>query len=258
MRHVTPVKGGVTSRGPRPVATPDPRLPGVTALPTVHASDTDPEELITVPRPETRPAAHRLPWATATEPAEPARADGPFEIVVVCRANEARSPLIERLLGAELERLAPGDFRVTSCGTRARVGAGAAHGTLELLRSHGIDAADHRARQLTPAELDDVDLVVTAERSHSDRVLDLAPGLLKRTFTFLELAGLAVHAETGALEGRAFVERAAALRAGLAGVDGHRADLDDPVSTVPGAFELLDLRTQDAVFVIARALAGSS
>jgi protein-tyrosine phosphatase len=250
------VKDGVMSRGPRPGRPPDPRLPGVTALPTVHATNTDPEELITVPRRETRPAAHRLPWA-ADAPGTPAIV-GRFDIVVVCRANEARSPLIERLLSAELDRLAPGDFRVTSCGTRARVGASAAHGTLELLRSHGIDASDHRARQLVPALVDDADLVVTAERSHSDQVLDLAPGLLKRTFTFLELAELAVHAETAALAGPAFVERAAALRAGLGQDDGHPTDLDDPVSTVPGAFELLDLRTQDAVDVIARALAGAS
>lgn len=224
----------------------------------MHATTTDPEELIAVPRPETRTVTHRLPWATAAATVEPERARGPFEIVVVCRANEARSPLIERLLGAELDRVAPGEFHVASYGTRVRVGAPAAQGTLALLRSHGVDASDHRARQLTSAVVDGADLVVTAERSHSDRVLELAPGLLKRTFTFLELAELAVHAETTALRGPAFVERAAALRAGLAQLDGHRVDLDDPVSTVPGAFELLDLRTQDAVFVIARALGGAS
>ena len=46
------------------------------------------------------------------------------------------------------------------------------------------------ARQLTPAMVDESDLVLTATKAIRSRVLEDSPGALRRTFTVLELAAL--------------------------------------------------------------------
>ena len=106
-------------------------------------------------------------------------------ILAVCTGNICRSPAIERLLAARLD-----DVEVSSAGTYAVVGHPMSGPMVPLIEAAGGSAAGFAARQLTASLLDGVDLVVTAARSHRSAVVELAPALVRRTFTLLELARL--------------------------------------------------------------------
>lgn len=92
--------------------------------------------------------------------------------MVVCVGNVCRSPMAAALLCAQLGD-APG--RITSCGLAALVGQPIAPLAQEVLVEHGLDALDHRARQVSRDGLKQADLVLTMERSHLARLRALAP-----------------------------------------------------------------------------------
>ena len=184
----------------------------------------------------------------------------PFRILVVCTANAARSPLIEMVLARELERLRPGSFVVSSAGTRARSGTGMATGSRALLLRSGIDYRPFSSRLLTPSLLSEVELVIGAERAHVSAVLAERPGLLKRTFTFLELARIADSMPERTSEcpdPRAFVGYASARRMDETGTASADFDLADPVGRDPENFEVLGRAVQLGIPSIVRGLAGA-
>ncbi|UWX97991.1 low molecular weight phosphatase family protein [Arthrobacter zhaoxinii] len=114
----------------------------------------------------------------------------PFRILAVCTGNICRSPMAERLLQAGLDRVAPGEFEVSSAGTGALIGSGIEPHVAGFVNIFGGNSADFSSRQLTPEILQDQDLVLALTRAHRSRIVELAPGLLRRTFTLRELARL--------------------------------------------------------------------
>lgn len=111
-------------------------------------------------------------------------------ILIICAGNVCRSPYAERVLQARLDAVAPGGFTVSSAGTIAEAGAAMFPRSAEAVLRHGADPAGFRATPLTAATLADRALVLTMERDQRAAVLDLAPALLRRTFTLLEFARL--------------------------------------------------------------------
>ncbi|WP_018761709.1 arsenate reductase/protein-tyrosine-phosphatase family protein [Arthrobacter sp. 135MFCol5.1] len=112
----------------------------------------------------------------------------PVKILTVCTGNICRSPVAERLLQAGLDQAVPGGFQVASAGTRAMVGEPMQPISAEIVRTYGGDPEGFAARQLTPAILRGVDLVLTMTSGHRGEVLQLDASLLKRTFTIREFA----------------------------------------------------------------------
>ncbi|WP_406636534.1 low molecular weight phosphatase family protein [Pseudarthrobacter quantipunctorum] len=112
----------------------------------------------------------------------------PVRILTVCTGNICRSPVAERLLQAGLNQAVPGGFVVASAGTRAMVGEPMQPISADIVRTFGGDPDNFAARQLTPAILRGVDLVLTMTTGHRGEVLQLDASLLKRTFTIREFA----------------------------------------------------------------------
>jgi protein-tyrosine phosphatase len=108
------------------------------------------------------------------------------DVLVLCRANVARSPLAEVMLAAaEL----PG-VRVTSAGVRAREGYGAAEESRRLAAERGLDLSAHRSRAVTPGLIAGADLVLVMSESIRDIAAPLAPGAATKVFTFREFVRL--------------------------------------------------------------------
>lgn len=84
-------------------------------------------------------------------------------ILVVCTGNICRSPVAEALLRLRL----PGKT-VSSAGTMAMVGSGADSSAVAVGMSEGLDLSAHRAAQLTHSMLQEADLVLTLDSTHSD------------------------------------------------------------------------------------------
>ena len=102
-------------------------------------------------------------------------------ILVVCLGNVCRSPVAEFLFRRDLgER----DIRVSSAGLGALVGRPMDENAIELLKEEGIDASEHRARQLEPSMLRDADLILTMERRHLNSVVRMAPEVSGKVFMF--------------------------------------------------------------------------
>lgn len=109
-----------------------------------------------------------------------------FRILVVCTGNVCRSAMVERVLQAHLDESTPGSFEVRSAGTRALVGQGMTEEVAALVRHAGGSAVDFESRQLTGQALTGQDLVLGLTREHRAKVLEIAPKLLRVTFTLRE------------------------------------------------------------------------
>ncbi|MHA7287348.1 arsenate reductase/protein-tyrosine-phosphatase family protein [Arthrobacter sp. MDT3-44] len=114
----------------------------------------------------------------------------PFRILTVCTGNICRSPMAERLLQAGLDACFPGEFEVQSAGTSALVDQSIDPKVASHIREKGGRADDFKARQLTAEILAGQDLVLALTRAHRSSVVQIAPSMLRRTFTLREFARL--------------------------------------------------------------------
>ncbi|MFT4213204.1 MAG: low molecular weight protein-tyrosine-phosphatase [Microbacterium sp.] len=98
--------------------------------------------------------------------------DAPFRVVFVCSGNICRSPMAEVVFRDLADRAGFADrVTSTSAGTGDwHVGERADARTIDALARRGYDGTRHRARQFTPEDFDQHDLVVALDRSH-ERIL---------------------------------------------------------------------------------------
>ncbi len=176
-------------------------------------------------------------------PPEPAG----FRILHVCVANQCRSPMAERITRHELTRRL-GDERAgwesASAGTKASDGTPMHKYSLRALQALGVDGADFRSRQLTPAIAVEADLILAATAVERDLVIAKVPATLPTAFTLREFARLVAAVPATAQltasgpEGlaRAVVAEARKLRGRVPFVDPAADDLPDPARTA-AAFE---------------------
>lgn len=110
------------------------------------------------------------------------------QVLVVCTGNTCRSPMAAALLSRALEASGYGAVSVASAGTGAWEGAPASDGSYLVSLEAGIDLSGHRARVLTKAMVEEVDLILTMSRSHLARVRELGGGA--RAHLLTEFAGV--------------------------------------------------------------------
>lgn len=93
--------------------------------------------------------------------------DERFHVCVVCTGNICRSPIGEQVLRRAVQEAGLADrVRVTSAGTGDwHIGSGAHHGSVRVMSEAGYPT-EHTARQLTRADLAEIDLVLAADRNH--------------------------------------------------------------------------------------------
>ncbi len=96
----------------------------------------------------------------------------PMHVMFVCTGNTCRSPMAEVLLRAALAERGV-DATVSSAGTGAWEGAPASEGAYLVALEYELDLSAHRARPLTPALIDEADLILTMSDGHRARVEEL-------------------------------------------------------------------------------------
>ncbi|WIB78036.1 hypothetical protein DEJ28_02755 [Curtobacterium sp. MCPF17_002] len=180
-------------------------------------------------------------------------------ILIVCDGNICRSPYVEHALRARLVQQRVSGVELESAGGLARLGHPMNERSAAALRADGIDPAGFRSRGLddVPA-LAAVDLVLTLERRHRAAVLDVAPSLLKRTFTLAEFTRAAVHlAESGVPVPRTGLTAvvAAVRSARLPGSAPDSDDVADPIRGDDTDHERFRSRVAEPIAVLAALLA---
>ena len=106
-------------------------------------------------------------------------------ILVVCTANQCRSPLVAASLRAHLAGRDP-ELTVGSAGLGAS-GYPATSPTVNAARAFGLDLSQHRSRQLDAALTANAELIVGMERQHVREAVVLDQRVWSRAFTLKEL-----------------------------------------------------------------------
>ena len=177
----------------------------------------------------------------------------PFRVLAVCTGNISRSPAVERLLAVGLGS----SVVVASAGTAAVVGHPIDRGMATRLAEAGGRVDGFSARQVTPVLLREADLVLALTRDHRARVVELAPGIVRRAHTLLEFARIArvldLDAVPSASPGerlRTIVPLAAAMRPMIRRSAGESDDVPDPFGRDAVAYDLAMRLILDATSTI--------
>ena len=218
-----------------------------------------------------------------------ARSSDP-DVLVICRANVARSPLLRvRLEFEAARRVGAGTVNIASAGMSARFGDPAAEGSKRVAAGWGLSLEDHASLPIMYAPFATAPVNLVMSRDHLRALLARNPEVAPRTFTVPEFVGCIRRLETeGRLprfDPRALVDETAsgatggdhrsaeALRQALrwhlskvvALADARRPsglrrrrhlDVPDPLREGPGQFEALGERFEADAVSIADALFG--
>jgi len=168
-------------------------------------------------------------------------------ILVVCTANQCRSPLAAALLRRALARR--NLVHTVLSGGLLEGGEPSPELLVETGRLHGIDLSEHRSRQLSPELLDGADLVLCMTRLHVRDVAVLRPAVWPRAFTLLEFLRQADELAEGS-ERRPLADLVALAHEGrttqsLLAADASE-DVRDPMGRGREAFEELALILEGA------------
>lgn len=108
-------------------------------------------------------------------------------VLVVCSGNTCRSPIAERLLRRELQRVGGEAWMlpaVMSAGLHAMPGQPATDKSIEALAERGLDLSDHSTSRVDPALLERVDLVLGMTQRHVEQLRGVAAGRALRIELF--------------------------------------------------------------------------
>jgi protein-tyrosine phosphatase len=115
-----------------------------------------------------------------------------IDILVVCTANQARSPAAELLLRrqAAVRLGADHDVVIRSAGVHAVAGSPVLSTMAAAVERYELSLDGYHSRQLDAKEVEDSRLVITMTESHRHAVNRIEPGAVGRTYTLCELERL--------------------------------------------------------------------
>lgn len=121
---------------------------------------------------------------------EQPRHDGP-DLLVVCRANRARSPVVAELLRryADAHDVRPRPT-ISSGGLEAVPGLGLLPSMKRALASRNLSVPGHTSRPFRIEEAEAARLVITFSHADKKKVVARRPALVPRTYTLRELVRL--------------------------------------------------------------------
>lgn len=179
----------------------------------------------------------RLGLIVRNEPAQ-MRDDAMIQnVLTVCTGNVCRSVFAEKVLSGLLEERGL-RVNVASAGTSAGHGKRVPREIDDALGRHGYSCAGHEPTQLGADAVAGADLILTATVEHRDKVLQLRPAAMKRTFTFLEAAAAAKLLASGRSGGAVSVRALARARSAIP--SGTALDIEDPFGGPAAGYEKLE------------------
>jgi protein-tyrosine phosphatase len=111
-------------------------------------------------------------------------------ILLICTANQCRSPLAEVLLRRALTEAGLANWSVASAGTWAEAGRAADTRTQAVAAEWNLDLSRHHARRVDGPMLAEADLVLCMERGQREALRLEWPAQAATVRLFSELSGL--------------------------------------------------------------------
>jgi protein-tyrosine phosphatase len=112
-------------------------------------------------------------------------------VLFVCTGNICRSPTAEAVFRTLAQRLGLGEaFHIDSAGTfEGHAGRPASLLAIETGKRHGYDLGEHRARLVTPEDIEKYEYPLAMDRTHLAAMRMMAPrGLMERPQMFMKYA----------------------------------------------------------------------
>ena len=98
-----------------------------------------------------------------------------MKILMVCLGNICRSPLAEGILTHMLEEQGI-NWEVDSAGTGSwHIGEPPHRGSIKVARMNGIDISSQRARQFSPNDFDNYDLILAMDSENYNNIISMSP-----------------------------------------------------------------------------------
>jgi protein-tyrosine-phosphatase len=110
-------------------------------------------------------------------------------VLLVCTANQCRSPMAMAILKSKAGQLA-GEWKIESAGTWAVEGVPANQKTQEVMAELGLDLRDHRSRMVNREMLAAFNLILVMEPGHKESLQIEFPDEAKKVYLLSEMVGL--------------------------------------------------------------------
>ncbi len=176
-------------------------------------------------------------------------------ILVVCRANQARSPLAAHLLlrEAERRRATPHAYTISSAGVAVPAPQGALPAMCGAAARLGVDLDSHQARQLTAGQVSSSQLVLAMTENQRATISRMQPQALLKTFTLKEFVRIGAAVGTTGLPLPELVLAMHRARLHVPGV-ADAEDVVDPAEFGPHAMHGVAQEINDLVAATASVL----
>jgi protein-tyrosine-phosphatase len=111
-------------------------------------------------------------------------------ILLVCTANQCRSPMAMALLRRRLRELEGGEvWQVDSAGTWGVEGIPATDNAIQAMAERGLELRDHRSQKVNEEMLSSYDLVLTMEGFHKEAIQIEFPDQASKVYRLSEMVG---------------------------------------------------------------------
>ena len=111
-------------------------------------------------------------------------------ILIICTANQCRSPMAMALLRKRLEDLdLEGEWVVDSAGTWGFDGIPATDNAIQAMQERGLDLGQHLSRKVNEGLLSSYDLVLTMESFHKEALQVEFPEFAEKVYMLSEMIG---------------------------------------------------------------------
>ena len=96
-----------------------------------------------------------------------------MKILFICSGNTCRSPMAEALMKNRCKD--SDDITVSSCGLYAFSGDSASYGSIEAMKTYGIDISSHRSRAFSGYMIDEYDIFAVMTNEHKMALSQVVP-----------------------------------------------------------------------------------
>ena len=114
-----------------------------------------------------------------------------MKIMFICTGNICRSAMAEVMLKDKIEKneKLKNKVEVYSAGTFAYTGDKSTDSAIEVMQEYGIDLSKHEATNVSESNIQEMDLILCATKSHKLMIINMYPKLKQKIFTMKEYVG---------------------------------------------------------------------